>query len=514
MMAALLVLLSVAFSDAQETSWFTEPPAPGPFTGLSETDLASVPTFTPDQPVIGTYLFYWYDVYSGAHLVDHDGTDACTTHPPSWEDYSFHSTRWWREQLKDIAAAGIDFAAPVYWGFPNGYDGWSFAGLPHLVRACDYMARIGEACPRIALFYDTSTLVHNGAGRRIDLSTAEGKDWFYCTIRDFFSFIPPRHWAAIGGRPIILLYAAAFAAQQDPALFPHVRERFKKDFGVDPYIIKQNAWQGEADSVCEWGGALGLNISACAALGPGYDHSAVPGRTPLVRDREDGAFYSRSWETLLKLNPTRRPKLVMVETWNEFHEGTDVAESAEYGRQYINLTRKYADLFHSGERVEMVAGPFSNANTVALTLGPDGKASGLRIPSQADGQNERAQVAGRACIRTRTTEWAIRYLYVDLDDSFVFDADPRPYTVEFDYLDEGPVALELHYDSQDPEGSVRAGAFKPGGRVEITGSGEWKTARLTVQDARFANRTNGADLRIAVFGPGELCVSRMSVTRD
>ena len=35
----------------------------------------------------------------------------------------------------------------------------------------------------------------------------------------------------------------------------------------------------------------------------------------------------------------------MVETWNEFHEGTDVANSRETGRQYIDLTRKYADAF-------------------------------------------------------------------------------------------------------------------------------------------------------------------------
>ena len=35
----------------------------------------------------------------------------------------------------------------------------------------------------------------------------------------------------------------------------------------------------------------------------------------------------------------------MVETWNEFHEGTDVAESQEYGRQYIEMTREYAERF-------------------------------------------------------------------------------------------------------------------------------------------------------------------------
>ena len=37
-----------------------------------------------------------------------------------------------------------------------------------------------------------------------------------------------------------------------------------------------------------------------------------------------------------------------VETWNEFSEGSDIAETVEFGRMYINLTRAYADAFHAG----------------------------------------------------------------------------------------------------------------------------------------------------------------------
>ena len=37
--------------------------------------------------------------------------------------------------------------------------------------------------------------------------------------------------------------------------------------------------------------------------------------------------------------------LLAVETWNEFSEGTDVQDTVETGRQYIDLTRRYADAF-------------------------------------------------------------------------------------------------------------------------------------------------------------------------
>ncbi len=476
---------------AQE-EWFSEPPAPGPSIDLTPDDLAGVETFARDQAIIGTYLFYWYCVYQNAHYLYEDGGDTCTTHPVSWEDYSFHSTRWWREQLRDISAAGIDFAAPVYWGCPGAYDDWSFQGLPHLVRALDYMGRLGEKHPKIALFYDTSTLAHNRHSRRVDLSTEEGKAWFYCTI--------------------VILYAAAFAEKQDPALFPYVRERFVADFGVDPYLIKQSAWEGEADSTCEWGGALGLSLAGCAALGPGYDHSAVRGRTPLVRDREEGAFYSRSWETLLSLNPARRPKLAMVETWNEFHEGTDVAHSLEYGRQYIELTARYARMFHQGERLSSGATEYSDAGSVWATLGASGESHGLVAVATADGAIEAIRVGDRDCIRSAATEHTARYLYFNVDEGFGFDLDPQPIEVTIDYFDRGCDGFLVEYDSSDPDGSVRAGAFKSGGGVKLTGTETWKTAKLTIGDARFANRSNGADFRLAVQGqPLELCVARVEV---
>ncbi len=509
-----LIALAVgATCCAADDGWFTEPEAPGRHINLTPESLRAVEPFGSDQPIVGTYLFYWYDVYSGAHVTYADGGDACTTHPATWEDYSFHSTRWWREQLKDIAAAGMDFAAPVYWGYPEAYDTWSFVGLPHLVRACDYMKRIGEACPKIALFYDTSTLRHNKFGRRIDLSTDDGKAWFYCSIRDFFSFVPPRHWAAIEGRPIILLYSPSFAARQDPALFPYVRERFRKNFGVNPHIIKQTAWQGEGDNTCEWGGALGLKLAGCAALGPGYDHSAVRGRQPLVRDREDGALYRRNWEKLLRLNPQRRPNIVMVETWNEFHEGTDVAHSREYGRQYIELTRKYADLLHANAQVAGISGPYSDAQSVSSTFGERGQDGGIRVPSSGDGITKLTELGGRRCVQSAPSNWGGKYIYFELHDSFAFDLDPQPMTITLEYYDRGCHSFALEYDSLDPKGSVRDGAFKANREITIGGTNAWNTVTFTISDARFANRCNGADFRLALTGPGELSISRATVAK-
>jgi len=131
-----------------------------------------------------------------------------------------------------------------------------------------------------------------------------------------------------------------------------------------------------------------------AGVGPGYDHSAVPGRTPLVRERRGGDFYRWSWEKLLALDPATRASLVHVETWNEFHEGTDVCHSKEYGRQYTELTRRYADLFHARHRI---ARPLGIAPPKVVTVTPN-ESDGLRIVPQPQGDGPMAtrEVAGAA----------------------------------------------------------------------------------------------------------------------
>jgi len=491
---------------------FRAPAPPGPHCPLAPGDLAAVESFRPDEPIVGTHFFYWYDIDSGAHFVDFDGTDALTDHPTRSEGYSFRSASWWRRELLDVTAAGIDFILPVYWGCPGDADSWSVVGLPPLVEAWTGLVREGKRPPRVGLFYDTSTLRHNPRGWHVDLSTDAGKEWFYATIRDFFSLVPPRMWCAVGGRPLVVLYSPGFAAKQDPALFPFVRERFRRDFATDLYLVKHAGWEGEADAVGAWGGALGLQALGVASLGPGYDHSAVPGREPLVVDREGGAFYERSWERFLALRSARRAKIVLVETWNELHEGTEVCDTREYGRRYIELTAKYAALQRAGAVLPRT-GPFADAATVEWVAERAGENLGLTVGNSGDGLMEPALADGRRCWRTRESPHGGRYVYLGIDDSFLFDEEEASLLVEVEYLDRGFGGFALEFDSIDPRGSVRGGAFKPqGDSVGCAGSGEWRRASFPIRGGRFANRCNGADLRLVVRG-GDLAVRRVAAKR-
>ena len=338
---------------------YQPPPAPGTFftPKAGETSLKS---FRTGDPVIATSYFYWYDIDSKSHILNPDGSDALTTHPVTTEGMSWKNPRWHEKQFRQMTESGIDVAIAVYWGAPTTRqpDAFRFSdeGVPNMVKALDAIVANGEKTPMLGLFYDTSTLGgHNAGNYKIDLTTDAGKRWFYATIRNFFSQVPPKYRATIDGKPLVFLYASAFAADVDDTLFPAVREMFRKDFGSGLYIVKAAEWPGDADSVYQWGGALNFLILDAAAIGPGYDHSAVPGRTPLVRTRDNGEFYTLGWERLLKMDPKTRPFLVHLETWNEFHEGTDICESKEYGTFYLELTKKFAAKFHAKERIQTIS---------------------------------------------------------------------------------------------------------------------------------------------------------------
>ena len=520
MQAVGFVLLSMLFYTTAAEPGPLPAKAPGEFCPLKARDHREADSFKRGQAIVGTTYFYWYDAPSKAHIVNHDGSDALTTHPADLEGISFKSPAWHKGQIQDMIEAGVDFLMPVFWGVPGRYDGWSFVGLPPLVEAHTALEKDGLKPPAIGMFYDTSILQWNGSNAdgssyHVDLTTDYGREWFYTAIRDFFSFIPPAKWARVDGRPIIFLYDASFAKKQDAdRQFEHARVRFKEDFGVEPFIVKSAGWQGEASSIYSWGGAVNgpIIFRDTIALGPGYDHSAVPGRQPLIVERRDGRTYIDRWTKVLQLDPAVRPWMVHVETWNEWHEGTDVAHSREYGRSYIVLTRLFADMWHTGTQLRF---PWGYASAEAVTWDAK-KSAGLDLRlSGGDGVWEIREVGdSRAAIALANPHSQFgRYLYFDVDDAFACGLMGKPVTLRVTYRDAGCSSFAVEYDSAVDEGPL-AGAFRPAGSVQIAGTGRWKTAEFKLSDCCFMNRGNGADLRLAVVGGAiELAVSHLELKK-
>ncbi len=236
-------------------------PPPGTFTlHVLKHQGAHTQSFRRGQPVLAASYFYWYDSIHGMdYLISPDpekhtdGKLALTVHPPTLEGFSYRLVDWHERQLRDMREAGIDVVLPVFFGTPfteprrdpgererswNRRSEFSEPGLRNIVRACDRLSRSGIVPPRIAMFYDTSTLYRDNAKHwHVTLNSIAGKRWFYETIRNFFSLVPARLWATIDGRPMVWVYHPSFGQHVEEDLYPRVREWFESDFGVNPFIV-------------------------------------------------------------------------------------------------------------------------------------------------------------------------------------------------------------------------------------------------------------------------------------
>ncbi len=311
---------------------------------------AGASSFRSDERIVGTYYFYWYDYDANLHIYCGE-KDSLTHHPPDIRSFSFRNVAWHRRELTDMMQAGIDFLLPVYWGDRSNIP-WAIDGLDRLVQAELELVAEGLLPPKIGMFYDTTALMveyhlSGHPGDKPNLSTEEGKKLFYAMIRDFYRHVPPELWARIDGRAIVWLYSSGWVKAYDQTLVDYVRRRFAEDFNSEVFIVRERSWNLRTEMEYGWGAALGPILRDVAAIGPGFDNLGAVncyGQSPLFRDRLGGFAYRDDWERALRSGSN----IVVIETWNELHEGTGICETVELGRQYIDLTAKYSKIFKEG----------------------------------------------------------------------------------------------------------------------------------------------------------------------
>ena len=77
------------------------------------------------------------------------------------------------------------------------------------------------------------------------------------------------------------------------------------------------------------------NMTFVATVVPGFNNTAVQTESRVI-DRRDGNYYSLYWLIAKACSPDG----YAITSFNEWHEGTEIEPSREYGCQYIYLTRR------------------------------------------------------------------------------------------------------------------------------------------------------------------------------
>jgi hypothetical protein len=170
----------------------------------------------------------------------------------------------------------------------------------------------------------------------------------------------------LGGRPVLFVYAADLidaASWRD--LLANVRAT-----GRNPIVMAETLSTGlldsfdgafryataelSADALSRFNLAQTLGVRGyhllprsdnaarrvwAATVSPGYDDTNIPTRlSPIFRDRAGGAYYDTQWRAAI----ASRPDWVMVTSWNEWYENTQIETSERYGDEYVRRTAAWA----------------------------------------------------------------------------------------------------------------------------------------------------------------------------
>jgi len=91
-----------------------------------------------------------------------------------------------------------------------------------------------------------------------------------------------------------------------------------------------------------------------ASVTPGFDDSRLAGRTvPRVVDRANGSFYDQQWSSAIDTTAD----WIVVTSWNEWWENTQIEAGERFGRTYLDRTRLWAAAFKRVRRDRPIPEP-------------------------------------------------------------------------------------------------------------------------------------------------------------
>ena len=203
-------------------------------------------------------------------------------------------------------------------------------------------------------------------------------------------------WLRVEGKPVLFVYSRA-VNQLGLDGWLAVKQRVEEDYGPGAVLIGDRISRGAAlifDGIHTYnpvGKLRGLSLEesrsragqlyarlvrlaqqtqrvSAATVIPGYDDTKV--RDPgTVAGRRGGELYRALWEEVIEADPD----WVLITSFNEWHEGSEIEPSHQAGRKYLKLTAEYAQRFKAAPRRKLTAkeqaggaAAISAADTAAL----------------------------------------------------------------------------------------------------------------------------------------------------
>ncbi len=405
-------------------------------------------------PQVAAQFFPWADA-PDRHFKTAGGFDLQRHH---FVDPSFvhsDSQEWYERELADLAAAGVDVLLVANVPSPASSRRW----MPALHAALERTHGRLERPVRVALLLSPSVVAVERAGGevaagerkfpidRLDLTDPDQLAAFLAPVDAFFAEFPDELRARVDGRPLLVIGPHGAVGKKPDDFFTRLEQRVAELAGSEPYVVFEQSWHREQAPQWRAGsGLLGAQIvGEVASLGPGYDDRRIAGGRGRIRLREDGAAYAADWKRVLEA----RPRLVILESWNQMHDGTALCVALEHGRAYVDATRRMSDLLRAGATYD---GPIARRQP-ELMLG-ESYAEGRELAA-ADEASWRADHEGGGVSLAPEPQAALRFEKGD-DGETRLVIEPREgggaavvsFVVSPAFADPGPAAYELTIDAE------------------------------------------------------------------
>jgi hypothetical protein len=320
--------------------------------------------------------------------------DIASTDYPTLGPYDSRDAGTIDRHLRWARRAGIDDLIVSWWG-PGSYEDRALRLLLRRVRATDSPVRVSVYLETWALFYGGQLQPgflfdpRNFSAEGREAIRQRAVEWVSYLLRSYGND-PGFQRARKAGRrvPVVFFY---FAGLFDPLewqdIFARVRQATGREGfyqgdveGADPqaqarafdglhvYTTAPLTAEGDlslAARILNPSAAVQLPTSGVTdrltvgsdyrvlatearALGRSWSATVIPGfddrqiRNPsfyVSRDRNGNRTYELQWRDAL----SSRPDWALITSFNEWHEGTEIEPSVEYGREFLARTRVWAD---------------------------------------------------------------------------------------------------------------------------------------------------------------------------
>ncbi len=295
---------------------------------------------TPSEPAGKGQNLHW-----GA-ISPADKSIEMSTHYPALGAYDSHNPRLVNQHCTWAREAGVDGFIVSWWGHGDYTD----TAMPVILREA-----VQEGLS-ISAYYESVPAPHTAASAAEDIKRLLRK----------YSGHPA--WLKVNNRPVLFIYGRA-VNELGLDGWLDVQTRLQTEISPRPLLIGDQldamaaltfdgihtynpaAQLGDRspEKVAEWAGktypkwiqlAEEANRISTVTIIPGYDDTKI--RTPGLKvDRHNGATYRQQWKQLTQAPPD----WVLITSFNEWHEGSEIEPSHEYGKRYLEMTAKFANRF-------------------------------------------------------------------------------------------------------------------------------------------------------------------------